>query len=457
MLYDSIELPLVEVDGDGDDSVEPGETWSVRPKLRNAGGLPALGVVARLATTTAGVTILPSDERSFGDLAAGAVAPSVDGYHFVVEPDFGCGGSISFDLVDIRSTDPAAGYADQLGAFEVVVVGEYGTPTVTTLLDEDFDGAVTDWSHRSFNPNLWGCWNLLYKDEWNLDQKDAAHGMSYHAGKGPGESYATTNHAWLHYGGLDSNSGPGLEIPAEAHEVTLTLVHWYSTDAGMDGGQVVVDAQVDGANNYTLITPSGGYPGGTLATGGCNALEGKRGFQGSSGGWVTSTFDLSEYKGRKIYLAFVFGSDRYGGNPYEGWYIDQVKVEWRDRGPALCDVMPWPGRVDGQALFQLGSGGEIEASWSPSCNAGAVPNQTYAIQAGGLEQLFATGAYDHAPVGARCDRLSPSTFTPAEGQRYFLIVPVVDGREGGAGSDSSGVARPQPSSMCGVRREGACP
>ena len=42
-----------------------------------------------------------------------------------------------------------------------------------------------------------------------------------------------------------------------------------------------------------------------------------------------------------------------------------------------------------------------------------------------------------------------------EGERY-LIVPNGDGREGGAGTDSSGAARPQPGTTCGDLRV-SCP
>ena len=55
---DSIEQPMIEVDGDGDGGIEPGETWSMRPILFNAGGEDAMGVTARLESSTPGITIL---------------------------------------------------------------------------------------------------------------------------------------------------------------------------------------------------------------------------------------------------------------------------------------------------------------------------------------------------------------------------------------------------------------
>jgi hypothetical protein len=98
----------------------------------------------------------------------------------------------------------------------------------------------------------------------------------------------------------------------------------------------------------------------------------------------------------------------------------------------------------------------VQASWSASCNAGAVP-QSYSIQAGDLDLLQSAGSYTHAPVGGQCNRTSPSTFTPGAGSEYYLVVPNAQGREGGHGSASSGDARPQVSTACGERRVAVCP
>jgi hypothetical protein len=99
----------------------------------------------------------------------------------------------------------------------------------------------------------------------------------------------------------------------------------------------------------------------------------------------------------------------------------------------------------------------IEATWDASCNLGGFPEQTYSIQAGVLDTLTSGGNYTHAPVNGQCDLTSSTTFTPGPGNEYYLIVPVGDGREGGAGVDSSGTDRPQPGVLCGQRRAAACP
>ena len=121
VVFDSIELPLVEVDGDGDLDVEPGETWDVRPLLRNRGGQTALGVQARVATSTPGAAMLQPDTLTVGDMTGGAIIGPATHYRFVVDPTFPCGSDIEFDLVDITSTNAPVNYLDQIGAFSVTV------------------------------------------------------------------------------------------------------------------------------------------------------------------------------------------------------------------------------------------------------------------------------------------------------------------------------------------------
>jgi hypothetical protein len=454
LLFDSIDLPPVELDGDGDANIEPGETWSVRALLRNAGGETALGVEARLVTAAPGVTILDPDPVAFGDILGGGVAPSIDSVSFVVDPAYNCGQPIVFDIVDVTSTNPPNDHQDRAAAFSLEVLDGYEAPVPVDKLDEDFDPNPTSgWTHEAVDTNVPLC--LVYHDEWQIASKDADHGDSYHCGGGPGGTYVVLNHAWLYHGGKDSDDGLGIDIPPEATSATLTLVHWYDTTEGSAGGQVLVDGDDDGQDVYVTLEPVGGYPGGVMASGSCNPLEGKQAFQGSSGGWVTSTFDLSSYVGRRIYLAFVFASGWLGPTA-EGWYIDQVKVETQEHGDPVCQITQWPGSVPATIFLDYVAADAIEASWEASCNVDALPGQTYSIQAGDFDLLNATGSYSHAPLEDRCDFTSPTTFTPGPGSEYYLLIPSEGGREGGAGVDSTGTPRPQGGATCGLRRVTDC-
>ncbi len=458
VLYDSVGLPFTEVDGDGDGNVEPGETWSVSPMLRNVGSGLADQVQARLATSSPGITILDASPQSYGDILPGIAAGPPALIRFTVDPSVGCGNLAGFDLVDISSGSGSVTYQDRISAFEILVDNGVPAPIHTVVLDENFDsGSAPDWSHLASDANLPTC-NKANKDEWNLATKDAAHGVSFHAGRGPGNSYSTLNYAWLHYGGLDSAGGAGFTIPVEADVATMTVVHWYETVVNGDGGRVVIDGVADGQDIYTTLNPVGGYsPGGNIAGAGCNGLENGPAFHGISGGWVTSTFDLTAYRGNTVWLAFVFGSDDRRRNDGEGWYVDQVHVEIQEPGPATCDIIRWPGSIQGSVQYDLVAGNDIQATWSESCNSLEVPGQTYSVQAGDLNLLQSSGQYSHGPVGDQCGHTSPATFTPGVGNEYFLVVPALGGREGGSGLDSAGAARPQASNVCGEVRVETCP
>jgi photosystem II stability/assembly factor-like uncharacterized protein len=119
------------------------------------------------------------------------------------------------------------------------------------------------------------------------------------------------------------------------------------------------------------------------------------------------------------------------------------------------DAGAGPGQATGLLLTRL-PGGEIEASWGEPCNAAQLPGQSVSLQGGSLQALR-LGVYSHAPVEDQCARTSPSVFVPAPYNVYYLAVPTEGGREGSAGTDSTGASRPQGGATCGPREEGSCP
>lgn len=448
LLLDSVEQPLLEIGGDGDGKIEPGETWGLRPILRNAGGQTATGVSAKLSTATGGVTILDPDTGSFGDLPSGGAGPVLTAFQFLVDDSFTCGEQVVFDLTDVTSTNDPINHSDKTAFYSALVLEGNAPSVIEPIVEEGFDPAPVGWSHEPVD--FAACPGLQFQDEWNITTKDGR--VAYHCGNGPGGTYSQGNHAWLYPSGKDSEGGPGIWIPDDAIGARLTLVHWHHMINLSDGGQVAIDAVDDGLDNYTTLEPDGDYPSGPLATGNCNGLEGRDAFQGQSFGWITSTFDLTEYAGDVVHLAFVFGSDRLLAAG-EGWYLDEITIDYERLGDATCNFNTWPGVVDA-AHFSLVGPGSVEATWGGTCNSLEFPGQTYSIQVGDLDALYTSGSYTHAPLG--CNQASGTVFPAGTGNEYYLIVPGGGGFEGGAGADSAGAARPQTSSLCGDRRV-ACP
>ena len=419
--FDSVEQPMFEQDGDGDDKVEPGETWLIRPRLRNLGALTALGVTARLESSTPGISVMEPSVGNFGDLAGGDVASVLGGFYFTITPDFPCGDFAVFDVLDITSTNVPDGHPDAPAAFSIEILdhkisgGGGGAPP--SPLDGEGGG---DWSVQVVG-------GTATAPEPQTIEVSEADPFQFDGG----------GQTWLHRGGTDSRGGAGFLIPATAELAQMRIVHRY--DTGAAHGRVAIDAVGDGKDEYQTLVPRGKYPGD------------REGFAGTSDGWTTSLFDLSAHRGKRVWVALVYENGVAGEDE---WTVRQAEAMAFVPGNPICDVTPWPGSVPTTALFGR-AGSDLEAFWGDSCNAGEFGGQTYSVHAGDLQTLQ-SGTFTHVAVGSACDLVSPATFTPGPGDEYYLIVPNAAGREGGYGAGSGGASRPQVDATCGAQREAVC-
>jgi hypothetical protein len=113
---------LVEVCGDGDAIIEPGEEWDVSLRLINNGTAPATSVTADLginAASTGDAVVSGGNPGSYGGLAIGGSSLPASPYSFCVDAAATCPGTLTFDVVNISSTE--GGYADEVAAFSVSV------------------------------------------------------------------------------------------------------------------------------------------------------------------------------------------------------------------------------------------------------------------------------------------------------------------------------------------------
>ena len=101
----------------------------------------------------------------------------------------------------------------------------------------------------------------------------------------------------------------------------LTFDTYYDTEFAWDFGFVQVST--DGGATWTSLsnasTTSEHDPGAIAAV-----VDNLPGFTGSSGGWVTETFDLSAYDDQPILLSFRYITD--SGVSLPGWWVDDVAV-----------------------------------------------------------------------------------------------------------------------------------
>ncbi len=135
---------LVEVEGNGNRVVEPGETWRFTPRVRNSScATEATSVVADLQSGVASAGIsLTGANASFGSLAGGATGSATAPVEFTVDADAACGETVGIDMINLGATGvgPFAGTNDYLTR----TLGEVVT---TTLFLEDFSGGIPiDWT-----------------------------------------------------------------------------------------------------------------------------------------------------------------------------------------------------------------------------------------------------------------------------------------------------------------------
>jgi hypothetical protein len=120
-------------------------------------------------------------------------------------------------------------------------------------------------------------------------------------------------------------------------------------------------------------------------------------------------------------------------------------------GYALQGGLTWMIRLHGTAGLPAGS---VRLSWGEACNAVEVPGQDYAVYEGSLGPPGA--GLDHAPIACGTGRATSLVVVPGAGSRYWLVAPLLAGREGSAGAGTGGSSR-EPAAPCGAILPDACP
>lgn len=121
------QVSTAQVSGNGNSTIDGGETWSLSLPLHNLGLQAATDVEATLSTSSPGVTIVPSATKIFPDIAVGSSA-NVTPWRFTLPTNFPCGAVVQFTL-NIQYSG-----GNSSGTYEFTV--GTGNPTViTTTLD----------------------------------------------------------------------------------------------------------------------------------------------------------------------------------------------------------------------------------------------------------------------------------------------------------------------------------
>lgn len=109
-----------------------------------------------------------------------------------------------------------------------------------------------------------------------------------------------------------------------------------------------------------------------------------------------------------------------------------------------------PGTVSTVLLSKSANAGDLDLSWTPSCNPSTLE---YAVDEGEIGTWYSHQARTCTSSGALV-----TTLSPFGGNRYYLVAPVVGSFTGSLGASSAGTERPDGAPSCTDNRALApCP
>ncbi len=250
----------------------------------------------------------------------------------------------------------------------------------TDVYSENFDGAT----HTAQFADLWNLPNT-----WAVTTDGALAGKSYYAGDEGLGGYDD--------GDVRSLTSPAITLPAGSP--TLTFSHNYSVEApggepaGFNGWDIVtVRVSTDG-QTFNVVTPNSGPAYNVSSSFGAAFRYGLNvaGWGGASGGYVTSSVDLTSFAGQTIWIRFELTADRAQSTGDDatlfGWYVDNVVV-----ANGGTTIFSDDAGDTGSAQFTAGGPGG-NTQWSiTNAAAASAPNSA------GFRDA-ASGNYNHTSLG----------------------------------------------------------
>lgn len=279
---------LIEVSGNADADVDPGETWDVAVRLYNR-GLAGAAIGGVLSCGVADAVTIDSPESDFGAMGAETLAGGDPPFRFTLLPGVGLD-AVPFTIAVRDGATPLVdlpltiGVSDPLGMFQ--------------------------WTH--------GAGTAGYGDQWHV---------SSHRNHSPGGSFS-----WKCGGPGGGAYGDLVDAVLVSQVIPLATVEairfWHWIDAeddtawrAWDGG--VIEGSIDGGP-WVQLTPDGGYPYRIIENPASPFDPGTPCFSGTYD-WSQVRVDLTGLSGNYIRIRLRFGSDGYVTG--EGWYLDDFSIE----------------------------------------------------------------------------------------------------------------------------------
>jgi hypothetical protein len=402
--------------GNGDDYPDPGEAIELQLTLLNIGNSEATLVTGEL-TTSAENVVIPNPVATWPNIEPGESGSS-DAPHFDVQidPAYPCAG--------LNQVLPMTLEVDNAQSFGSVVVNfdlQLGAPVPTSVFEDDLEPTFAPgWIY--FSPSGAG---------WGLNDSED-----------PEDSTSPTR-AWFVENSDEAGVSP-LTMPTQppgggplGPRARLRFQHRFLTEEDTDGG--VLEYSLNGTEWHDITHDlSTGLPKNRFLANAYNgtitALDGRAAWEGASGGWMQVEVDLSDFEGETLRLRYLFASDDGNVGPVEGWFLDDVVVEYID---FACDPLAEaPGTISELRLGRTPTG-DVTFEWQPPAPSDGGAILGYVLQETSLgpldpQYVLELGAVPTAEVDA-------ALLGDASG---FLVVGRNTLGMGSTGTDSEGAPRP---------------
>lgn len=243
-----------------------------------------------------------------------------------------CGSEVSYNVYGSQSpafvpspSNLVAGDLDQLSTIDTEVFSQLAKHFVVRSVDQSNgseDGNLLRIGETPTGPSTVGTWATGAE----LGDPTMGQGSNRHIGwelissrarSGDRSFFSTYND-----GQCSRLITPLIELSALGTS-DLSLWTLYDIESRWDGG--VVEISSDGGDNWSLLTPSSGYPNTFRSSSdACGYPEGTGAFTGTNLNWTPYSFDLAAYAGAEIQIRFSFSTD--GAVTQEGWYLDDIAL-----------------------------------------------------------------------------------------------------------------------------------
>jgi beta-glucanase (GH16 family) len=240
------------------------------------------------------------------------------------------------------------------------------------------------------------------------------------------------------------NNGGGYR-PAEGVDVESTT----DSGAGFNVGWIAPGEWLEFAVDVTPGTYDVELRVASAAAGGTLHLEldgvdetGPVAFGGTGGwqNWTTARVENVTLGAGLQTLRLVFDAGEFNVN----------RITVAERAPSSVGAVPDGYLVAGPPLgVVLDSAGDVTLTWGASCS---TAGNDYVVYEGTLGNFTS-----HSPVTCSTSGSTTWTFTPASGNRYYLVSPTDGLAEGSHGKDGAGAERLPGSTACFPQDAGTCP